>query len=77
MSPLPRDGATLSGRDRKGRTLRIARHAATERVVLSVWQDSSCLATVRLAPEDVVEMVAQLTRTLLPADDGHAEAMIN
>lgn len=77
MSPLPHDGATLSGRDRKGRTLRIARHAATERVVLSVWQDGSCLATVRLAPEDVVEVVAQLTRTLLPADDGRAEAMIN
>ena len=77
MSPLPRDGATLSGRDRAGRTLRIARHAATERVVLSVWQDSTCLATVRLAPGDVVDLVAQLTRTLLPADDGHAEAMIN
>lgn len=77
VSPLPRDGATLSGRDRKGRTLRIARHAASERVVLSIWQDGSCLATVRLAPEDVVDLVAQLTRTLLPTDDGHAEAMIN
>ena len=77
VSPLPRDGATLSGRDRNGRTLRIARHAATERVVLSVWQDGTCLATVRLAPEDVADLVAQLTRTLLPADDGHPEAMIN
>jgi len=77
VSPLPRDGATLSGRDRKGRTLRIARHAATERVVLSVWQDGTCLATVRLAAEDVADLVAQLTRTLLPADDGHPEAMIN
>ena len=77
VSPLPRDGATLSGRDRKGRTLRIARHVATSRVVLSVWQDSACLATVRLAPEDVAELVAQLTRTLLPSDDGQAEAMIN
>jgi len=76
VSPLPRDGATLSGRDRNGRTLRIARHAATERVVLSVWQDATCLATVRLAPEDVADLVAQLTRTLLPADDGHPEAMI-
>jgi hypothetical protein len=77
VSPLPRDGATLSGRDRKGRTLRIARHAATERVVLSVWQDSSCLATVRLAPEDVVELVSQLTRTLLAPGGEQAEAMIN
>jgi hypothetical protein len=77
VSPLPRDGATLSGRDRTGRTLRIARHAATERVVLSVWQDGTCLATVRLAPEDVADLVAQLTRTLLPAEDGRAGAMVN
>ena len=69
VSPLPRDGATLSGRDRPGRTLRIARHAGTERVVLSVWQDSTCLATVRLAPEDVADLVTQLTRTLLPSAD--------
>jgi len=77
VSPLPRNGATLTGRDRQGRTLRIARHAASDRVVLSVWQDSSCVATVRLAPEDVVDLVTQLTRTLLPAEDGGAEAMIN
>lgn len=77
VSPLPRDGATLPGRDRAGRTLRIARHAATERVVLSVWQDSTCLATVRLAPQDVADLVAQLTRTLVPVDDGRDEAMIN
>lgn len=77
VSPLPRDGATLSGRDRRGRTLRIARHAASQRVVLSVWQDSSCVATVRLAPEDVADLVTQLTRTLLPADDERPEAMIN
>jgi hypothetical protein len=69
VSPLPRDGATLTGRDRAGRTLRIARHAATNRVVLSVWQDTTCVATVRLAPEDVADLVAQLTRTLLPSGE--------
>ena len=74
VSPLPRDGATLSGRDRSGRTLRIARHAGTERVVLSVWQDGTCLATVRLAPSDVVELVSELTRTLLPASGERPEA---
>jgi len=77
VSPLPRKGATLSDRDRRGRTLRIARHAGAARVVLSVWQDTSCLATFRLSPEDVADLVAQLTRTLLPADDGRPEAMIN
>jgi hypothetical protein len=66
VSPLPRDGTTLIGRDRPGRSLRVARHAETSRVVLSVWQDATCLATVRLAPEDVAVLVAELTRTLLP-----------
>mgnify|MGYP000844688766 FL=1 len=67
MSPLPRVGATLAGRDRSGRTLRIARHAETERVVLSVWQDQTCVATVRLAPEDVAALVGELAR-LLPQE---------
>lgn len=68
MSPLPRHGATLTGRDRSGRTLRIARHQESSRVVLSIWQDGSCLATVRLAPEDVAALVGELTLTLLPED---------
>jgi hypothetical protein len=74
VSPLPRDGATLSGRDRNGRTLRIARHAGTERVVLSMWQDGTCLATVRLAPEDVAALVAELARTLVPTSEERPEA---
>ncbi len=66
VSPLPRDGEVLTGRDRKGRTLRLAHHAETSRVVLSVWQDATCVATVRLAPEDVAELIAGLARTLVP-----------
>jgi len=66
VSPLPRDGAILAGRDRRGRTLRIARHTETERVVLSVWQDATCVATVRLAPEDVAELIADLAQVLTP-----------
>jgi hypothetical protein len=66
VSPLPRDGEVLTGRDRKGRTLRLAHHAETSRVVLSVWQDAKCVATVRLAPEDVAELIAGLARTLVP-----------
>lgn len=75
VSPLPRDGGVLAGRDRAGRTLRIARHTETARVVLSVWQDATCVATVRLAPEDVAELIAQLSRTLVPpaADQRPAE----
>ena len=74
VSPLPRDGATLAGQDRAGRTLRIARHQESERVVLSVWQDRTCLATVRLAPEDVATLVGELTRTLLPVSSPDRQA---
>lgn len=35
-------------------------------MVLSVWQDGTCLATVRLAPDDVDALVAELARTLQP-----------
>lgn len=66
---MPRDGGVLAGRDRAGRTLRVARHAETSRVVLSVWQDATCVATVRLAPEDVAALIAQLARTLVPPAD--------
>lgn len=68
VSPLPREGATLIGRDRAGRTLRIASHPESSRVVLSVWQDGTCQATVRLAPADVADLVAELARVLVPAD---------
>jgi len=42
--------------------------------VLSVWQDDTCLATVRLAPADVADLVAELAHTLLPASDARPEA---
>ena len=35
--------------------------------MLSVWQDQTCVATVRLAPEDVATLVGELAR-LLPQD---------
>ncbi len=68
VSPLPRDGATLSGRDRAGRTLRIARHPELSRVVLSIWQDGRCQATIRLGPDEVVSLLAELVRAL-PAEE--------
>lgn len=62
VSPLPRLGDVVLGRDVAGRTLRISGHPASGRVVLSIWQDSVCKATVRLAPEDVPHVVEMLTR---------------
>ncbi|MFT4109677.1 hypothetical protein [Propionicimonas sp.] len=65
VSPLPRHGSSLTGRDRPGRTLRVAQHPQSGRVVLSIWQDHTCLATVRLAPEDVAALVGELARSLV------------
>jgi hypothetical protein len=70
VSPLPRHGDVVVGRDVAGRTLRVSGHAESGRVVLSIWQDSTCRATLRLAPEDVPHLVAMLTRTALHAADG-------
>ena len=53
ISPLPRHGDVIVGRDVTGRTLRISGHPESGRVVLSIWQDNVCRATLRLAPEDV------------------------
>ena len=76
VSPLPRLGDVVLGRDVAGRTLRISGHPASGRVVLSIWQDQVCKATVRLAPEDVPHVVEMLTRTAITApglpEAGHA-----
>ena len=57
VSPLPRHGDVIVGRDVAGRTLRVSGHPESGRVVLSIWQDTVCRATVRLAPEDVPDVV--------------------
>ena len=71
ISPLPRHGDVIVGRDVTGRTLRISGHPETGRVVLSIWQDNVCRATLRLAPDDVPSFVEMLTRTAISqsADD--------
>jgi hypothetical protein len=65
ISPLPRHGSTLLGRDQVGRRLRVAAHPELERVVLSIWQDDVCRGTLRLAPQDVPELVRLLTASLV------------
>jgi hypothetical protein len=69
VSPLPRHGDVVVGRDVAGRTLRISGHPESGRVVLSIWQDTVCRATVRLAPEDVPDMLAMLVRAALRTED--------
>ena len=70
VSPLPSKGSVLVGRDVAGRTLRVSSHPQQGRVVLSIWQDSTCVATVRLDERDVPDLVRTLTQSLLP--DEHA-----
>jgi hypothetical protein len=69
VSPLPRHGDVIVGRDVAGRTLRISGHPESGRVVLSIWQDTVCRATLRLAMEDVADVVAMLTRSAIESDD--------
>jgi len=65
VSPLPRQGSTLLGRDKAGRRLRVSSHPDAGRVVLSIWQDDICRATLRLAEEDVPELVKMLSSSLV------------
>jgi len=65
VSPLPRRGSTLVGRDTAGRRLRVSSHPDAGRVVLSIWQDDICRATLRLAEEDVPELVRMLSTSLI------------
>ena len=55
--------------DRPGRALRVSAHPAAApgdgRVVLSTWQDSTCISTVRLDRAEVVELLAALGSSLL------------
>ncbi len=66
VTPLPRRGGVLSGRDAAARMLRVSYHAEVARVVVSIWDHDVCMATLRLAPEDVPELVRALTAALLP-----------
>ena len=68
MAPVPSRASVLLGRDRAGRALRVSSHPELDRVVLSVWQGSSCVATFRLASADVPDLVRALTAAVLPAD---------
>ncbi len=66
VTPLPRRGGVLSGRDAAARMLRVGYHPDVARVVLSIWDHDICMATLRLAPEDVPELVRGLTAALVP-----------
>jgi len=66
VTPAPTCGAVIDGRGVPGRVLRISAHHDLELVVLSIWQDERCVATVRVAERDVPDLVHALTGALLP-----------
>jgi len=68
VTPLPRRGTVLPGRDAAARMLRVSYHPEVARVVLSIWDHDVCMATLRLLPEDVPELVRGLTASVLPAE---------
>jgi hypothetical protein len=69
-TPVPFAGDIVVGRDRAGRILRVSSHPEFDRVVLSIWQDGTCLATVRLAPADIPDVVRALAAAAVPRTSG-------
>ena len=57
----------MVGRDRPGRALRVSSHPELGRVVLSLWDGARCIGTLRVAPEDVPDMVRALTGAAVAA----------
>lgn len=69
VTPVPRIGDVIAGRDALGRVLRVSAHPGSGRVVLSIWQEGDCLATVRLDAEGVerlADVLAGLSAVLDP-----------
>ena len=65
VTPVPSRGDVVVGRDRAGRVLRVSGHPEHDRVVLSIWQEGHCLATVRLAAADVPDLVRALVSAVV------------
>lgn len=66
VAPVPSQGDIFVGRDTAGRVLRVSSHPEADRVVLSIWQADRCMATLRLASQDVPDLVRTLTAAVRP-----------
>jgi hypothetical protein len=67
VTPAPDHGGVVLGRDRPGRALRVSSHPELGRVVLSLWDGARCIGTLRVAPDDVPDMVRALTGAAVAA----------
>jgi len=62
--PFPTHSTWVSDARGDGRAVRVSAHTRVGLVVVSVWNGDTCGATLRLKPEEVVELVTALTRGL-------------
>ena len=70
LVPFPRTGVVPDARG-GARALRVSWHHDEGLVVLSVWRGPTCVATTRVAAEDVPDLVEVLVSGL---GQGHAAA---
>lgn len=75
VTPAPAAGGVVVGRDRAGRALRVSGHPELFRVVLSLWDGDLCIGTLRLAPEDVPDVVRALTAAAVAEVPSFSEAV--
>jgi hypothetical protein len=64
VSPLPANGTVFFDPRDPNRSLRVSYHAEQAVFVLSQWRGSECLATFRLAADQVQQLVFALTQSL-------------
>jgi hypothetical protein len=74
VTPVPRLGDVVVGRDAVGRVLRVSGHPSSDRVVLSIWQDGTCVGTVRLSGADVRQLADVLGRLSAALDEEFPQA---
>ncbi|HBX82917.1 MAG TPA: hypothetical protein DEH05_17815 [Propionibacteriaceae bacterium] len=65
----------ITDAERPGRALRFSRHDDHDRLIVSIWQEGLCLATVRLHRSDALALADLIrgqvgTDELWPRDDG-------
>lgn len=63
-SPLARPGRWIADQRGAGRGVRVSSHVEAGFLVLSTWKADTCVATVRLLPDEAAELVAGVAEGL-------------
>jgi hypothetical protein len=72
VRPIPTLGGVFRDLRGRGRTLRVSWHAEDGLVVLSLWDGPRCTGSVRLAAQDVPDLLDALASGLVPDADAPA-----